>query len=222
MACGTADCLIWEILDSSHCSFRAKADTVNFCRNPENVTGLCNRKSCPLSNSQYGTCRLIKGKVVLHTKTAERAHMPSKLWDKVELPEDVEAGNKIIEQEMQYWDDWQIEKVKVRYVRLLEVLNNMRRVRVEEKNVKILPIKKKLERRNKAREERALNVAHVEYTVKEELKRKLKDGEYGTIYNIQEEEFNEALDDIEQPVEFVDESDFEEVAEEEELLEKAE
>jgi len=148
--------------------------------------------------------------------------MPSKLWDKVELPEDVEAGNKIIEQEMQYWDDWQIEKVKVRYVRLLEVLNNMRRVRVEEKNVKILPIKKKLERRNKAREERALNVAHVEYTVKEELKRKLKDGEYGTIYNIQEEEFNEALDDIEQPVEFVDESDFEEVAEEEELLEKAE
>ena len=221
MACGTADCLVWEILEYSHCSFRAKADLLSFCRNPENVTGICNRKSCPLANSQYSTVRLIQGKIILHTKTAERAHMPSKLWDKIELPENVEEANKIIDQELQYWDEWLIDKVKFRYVRLMEVLENMRKIRQEEKEVKILPIKKKLERRNKAREQRALNVAHVEYTVKEELKRKLKSGEYGDVYNIKEDEFNEALNDIEEPFEFVDESDFEEVAEEEELLEKA-
>ena len=67
-----------------------------------------------------------------------------------------------------------------------------------------------------ARERRALNVAHVEYTVKEELVKRLHDGVFGEIYNLEEEKFTEALDTLEQPIEFVDESDFEEMEEYEE------
>ena len=121
----------------------------------------------------------------------------------------------VIEEELQYWDEWLIEKVKQRYVRLHETLENMRRMKQAPK-VKALPIKNKLEKRNRARERRALNVAHVEYTVKEELVKRLHDGVFGEIYNLEEEKFTEALDTLEQPIEFVDESDFEEMEEYEE------
>ncbi|KAK8880957.1 ribosome biosynthesis protein [Tritrichomonas musculus] len=84
------------------------------------------------------------------------------------------------------------------------------RIMKQAPKVKDLPIKNKQEKRNKAREERALSVAHVEYTVKEELKNRLKNGVYGEIYNLDAKEFNEALDEIAEPVEFIDESELEE------------
>jgi protein MAK16 len=216
-----SDCLIWEILKSTNCTFRSKAQDRNFCRNVDSTTGLCDEKSCPLANSQYATTRLIAGKIYLSMKTVERRHMPAKLWQRVELPEDIEAGMQIIDRELQYWDDWLIAKVKFRYTRIVETLANMRRLRQAPK-MKVLPIKGRVERRNKSREERALSVAHIQDSVKAELVTRLKDGMYG-IYNLEEEEFNEALDELEQEIEFVDESDFaeDEEAEEEEQGELA-
>jgi protein MAK16 len=134
--------------------------------------------------------------------------MPAKQWQRIELPEDPEAGIQIIERELRYWDEWLIDKVKFRYNRILETLENVRRLRQAPK-VKVFPIRGKVERRNKSREERALSGAQVQDRVKEELLTRLKDGVYG-IYNLEEEEFNEALNQYEQEVEFVDESDCDE------------
>jgi protein MAK16 len=216
-----SDALIWEILKSTNCTFRTKAQDRNFCRNVDSTTGLCDNKACPLANAQYATTRLISGKIYLSMKTAERAHMPAKLWERIELPEDVGAGMQIIDRELQYWDDWLIDKVKFRYQRIVETLANMRRLRQAPK-VKVLPIRGRVEKRNRSREERALSVAHIQDEVRRELVTRLKDGVYG-IYNLEEEEFNEALDECEQEVEFVDESDFDEdeEAEEEERAELA-
>jgi len=53
------DELIWSIVNHQFCSFKAKlSEERTFCRNHDNVTGQCDRRSCPLANSRFVVLQL--------------------------------------------------------------------------------------------------------------------------------------------------------------------
>ncbi len=76
------DHLIWETIRKG-CAFKKTFSDRLFCRNEYNVTGLCNRASCPLANSRYATVREEQARCYLYIKTVERAHSPKRLWTKI-------------------------------------------------------------------------------------------------------------------------------------------
>jgi protein MAK16 len=209
-----SDEIIWQVINHHFCSFKAKvAKEKTFCRNEYNVSGMCNKSSCPLANSRYATIREEKGLVYLYMKTIERAHSPKKLWEKVELPRDYEKALEVVSKELEYFPKFLKHKNKQRLTKIHQYLVRIRRL-TQTVRPKIVGVNKKLDKREAARERKALRAAQLEKAIEQELIDRLKQGTYGDIYNFPQRNYKKVLDTegaVEQEVES-DEND--ELAEE--------
>ncbi|KAL3321206.1 ribosome biosynthesis protein [Cichlidogyrus casuarinus] len=192
------DHLIWQIINKSFCSFKIKTKTSDFCRNEYNVTGTCNRHSCPLANSQYATIKEKDGIIYLYIKAAERTPYPSKQWERIKLKRNEQQAIEQINKHLIYWDRWIRMRVKKRFNRVREYLKRMRKLALGRQK-KLEPIKKKIERRELHREEKALRVARLSKTVENELLERIRAGASSEkeIYNVDQRAFEKALETAE-------------------------
>lgn len=190
-----------KVINHHHCSFKAASKlpgskTSNFCRNEYNVTGLCNRSSCPLANSLYATIREEEGKCFLCIKTPERSHMPKKWWERIELSSNYGEALKQIDQHLKYWPKFLVHKNKQRLTKITQYLLRMRRLetKVRPKLVTMPARKEKQLRRKEAKAEVA---AKLEKSIEAELVARLQKGTYNDIYNFPTKVFQNNLVDAE-------------------------
>ncbi|WCJ26156.1 MAK16 protein-related [Euphorbia peplus] len=171
------DEVIWQVIRHNHCSFMAKITAGNFCRNPYNVTGICNRSSCPLANSRYATIRDHDGVFYLYMKTIERAYKPSQLWERVKLPRNYEKALQIIDKHLEYWPKLLLHKIKQRLTKMTQMRIRMRKLALKTRE-KIMTTPRKQMKREARREEKAEKAALIDKCIENEVLERLKAGVY--------------------------------------------
>jgi protein MAK16 len=188
-----SDAVIWDIINHSFCSFKAKvAKERTFCQNEHNVTGLCIRSACPLANSQYATIREENGVCYLYQKTVERAHTPKNLWEKIKLPANYTKALELVSAQLEHYPKYLVHRNKQRLTKIHQMIIRMRKLKLKAR-VRIETTNAKVDKREKIKEKKALSAAQLDRSIENELLERLNQVSESEIYNYPSQEYVKAL-----------------------------
>lgn len=125
---------------------------------------------------------LSAGRLYLYMKTVERAHLPSKLWERIRLSQNYAEALQQIDDRLIYWPKFLTHKCKQRLTRLTQVAIRMRKIAKEEERLgekTVAKLAPKIRHRERTRERKAEAAAQLERTIERQLLDRLRSGTYG-------------------------------------------
>lgn len=124
--------LIWKVIgNKKFCCFKKFSSGQNFCKNMLNVTGLCVKQSCPLSNEVYATIIEKNGLFFLYMKDSNNSNFPNLIWKKVLLSRNFIKAIQQIDFNLALWPKFFVNKSKLRMTKLNQIA-----IRSKLKNIK--------------------------------------------------------------------------------------